>query len=293
MAPSTITGHLVRFRETLNPVHALRAARLIVEGGRIPELMYGAWCAALLPPSTVVPSAVEHLVRQVEDNLSEYLRQFLSSAQLAARYGDRYAISELPSDFEGSRTESVIERGDLLLVGEYGDQQSRIAILSASSCHIEPHYLTEAGVRHIHAMHAHPDDPQGIIVTTGDGAKLLDHWSVEGRRLRFESRLRKRFAGHTALACLGGQLYGGTDFSARPNYIECLDGRTFPFPQPAYTKFARSFHVIEDRWLLAISSELDDLGSNNVLSIFDTVKQQFVYCGLLPAPETTPPPAHR
>ncbi|MDG1482249.1 MAG: hypothetical protein P8R54_21850 [Myxococcota bacterium] len=291
MRPTTITGHLVRFRETWNPVHAFRATRLIVEGGRVPELMYGAWCLALLPPSTVVPRAVEHLVRQVEDNLSEYLRQFLSTAQLAALYGDRYAISDLPSGFEGTRTESVIERDGLLLVGEYGDQQSRIAIVSASDCHIEPHYLTDAGVRHIHAMHAHPDDPQGIIVTTGDRSKRLDHWTLDGHRLCFESRLRKHFAGHTALAALNGQLYGGTDFSSRPNYIERLDGKTFPFPRPAYTKFARSFHTAEGRWLLAISSELDDLGNHNVLSIFDTVNQQFVYCGLLPALKA-PPPVH-
>ncbi len=295
----SISEHVVKFKETKNPLYLLKAIYLILRRGRTHELLYGIYCKWIHRPSIVVADhsntqqnkSIKSILDDFHDNILFYKREFLSKAQLQEIYGDRYAIDKLPTNFGGTRAESIIEVGNCLVMGEYDmtPKCSKIAILSKNDCQINDYYEDKSGIRHIHAIHIYSDN--SILVATGDRLKVLDLWSYKttssGVQIAFKKRLKRFLAGYTAISNIGGDFYFGTDFSARPNYIEMMNGKKFFFPEPAYTQFVMNFHTYEDRYLLSLNSNLADFGDEAIktLSIFDTKTQQFVYCEKVELPE--------
>jgi hypothetical protein len=128
-------------------------------------------------------------------------------------------------------------------------------------------------------------------VSTGDTRKFLDLWTVSRGGMSFTRRLRQRLAGFTAAVEVNGDYFFGSDFSSRPNFIETLGGRRYFFPEKAYKLRADLFYAFFDRYIAAINKELDVLGGRRTLSVFDTVKEEFVFCDHLNL-DAIPPARH-
>ena len=298
VALPTISENIIKFKETNNPFYLFKAVYMVIRRGRTHELLYGVYCNWMHAPSKVIPNEdVEEILEHFHDNILLYKREFLTKQQLQDIYGDRFAIDKLPEVFGGTRSESVIETEDTLILGEYDedDNSSRIAIITADSCEINDHYMDTPGIRHIHAIHKYDDNT--ILVATGDRLKVMDLWtnnmanntsnkkSGEDSRLAFSKRLIRFLAGYTAMKRINGDFYFGTDFSSRPNYIEMENRKKYFFPEQAYMKFVINFNVYKDRYLMSLNSSLDEYGSGKTLSIFDTRTKEFVYCDEVKLPK--------
>jgi hypothetical protein len=98
----------------------------------------------------------------------------------------------------------------------------------------------------------------------------------------FSRRLRQRLAGFTAAVEVKGEYFFGSDFSSRPNFIETLGGRKYFFPEKAYRLRADLFCVFFERYIAAINRDLEVLGGRRALSVFDTVRREFIFCDHLP-----------
>jgi hypothetical protein len=278
----SITGHLTRFRNGRDPLGLIRALRLIVRQRRTVEAMYGVYCDLAHRPSAPPPAAVAELPPSVLGGRHLHRPARLTRDRLLRLYGGEYDVRGLPQNFRYARTQSIRRAPDGLLIGEYGEG-SRIAYVTRRSCTLNGHYADVEGVRHIHSILPYEDDGR-FLVTTGDGAKVLDLWARSGGEMRFVRRLRKRLAGYTAAARVNGEYWFGSDFSGRPNYIETLNGGKFFFPPKAYRLFVSDFFAFYDRYLVAVSCELPLVGGRRTVSVFDTARRRFLYCEYLEAP---------
>lgn len=200
----------------------------------------------------------------------------LSRERLVELYGATFKVGLLPHDFQGARWESILEDDKRLIIGEYGEN-SRIVYVTSESCVLSDHYRQVRGVRHIHSIERYGNSGE-FLVSTGDSRKFLDLWIASNGQLNVVKRLRKRLAGFTAAVCVNGEYYFGTDFSSRPNFIETLDGTKYFFPEKAYTLFVIAFQPLLDSYIVSFNTELRIAGSRKTLSVFDTVKQRFIFC---------------
>jgi hypothetical protein len=285
----TITENIDKFKATKNIYYLFKAIFMVLRRGRTHELLYGIYCKLVHKPSAVLTTSEEDsvfindMLAYFKDNMRALKREFISVEQLTELYGERYAVHTLVNDFAGTRSESIIEVDNYLIVGEYGmgDNSARIAMINTKTSFINDHYMHVSGVRHIHALHRYNDTGE-LLVATGDRLKMLDLWSFKSPHnleptLAFKKRIKRFLAGYTAITQLNGDFYFGTDFSARPNYIETDKGQKFFFPQPAYTLFVMNFSLYKERYILILNSDLEELGSSKALSLFDTKTKQFVY----------------
>lgn len=286
----TITENIVKFKATKNIYYLFKAIFMVLQRGRTHELLYGMYCKLVHKPSLVIATTehdsvfIDDMLTYFKDNMRELKREFISVEQLTERYGERYAIHTLVDDFAGTRSESIIEIDNHLIVGEYGmdDNSARIAIINSKTSFINDHYMHVSGVRHIHALHRYNDSGE-LLVATGDRLKMLDVWSfkstpnTEEPTLTFNKRIKRFLAGYTAITQLKDTFYFGTDFSARPNYIETEKGQKFFFPPAAYTLFVMNFSVYKERYIMILNSDLAELGGGKALSLFDTHTKHFIY----------------
>ena len=243
---SFITAQVQGFRTTRNPLALVQALILVLKQRRVLELIYGAYCYLFHRPSLVQPKRDEEALISVLREAGALMPfRRLSRAQLVELYGSEFRVGDLPDDFQGARCESICQGPGFLLIGEYGED-SRLAYVTPRSCAVSDYYRRIRGVRHIHSI-VRGKTAGEFLVSTGDTRKLLDLWSASGDDLRFVKRLRHRLAGFTAGAAVGGELYFGTDFSGRPNYIETLCGSKYFFPRKADRLFVAAFKVFFDR----------------------------------------------
>ena len=273
-----ISVHLRRFRETKNPLPLIKAVHLVVGQGRTLELMYGGYCSVFYKPSVVHPCENKEAVAAILNRKSEFIHHgTLTRVRLAELYGAAFAIELLPADFASARRESIWREGDRLIIGEYGDH-ARLACLTSQSCVVSEHYEHIPSIRHIHAIQRYGDAGE-FLVSTGDTDKFLDLWVLSSGRMSFVRRLKHRFAGYTAAIELNGEYFFGTDFTSRPNFIERLGStEKYFFPKEAYKLRADIFQGFFNRYIAAISKDLEVLSGRRTLSVFDTVNKQFVFC---------------
>lgn len=281
---SFITAHVQRFRDTGNVLALFKAFGLILKQHRTHELISGAYCSLFHPPSPLRRTEQETaLLSLLRDNSAIAPGGILTRDEILGRYGERFKVASLPSDFSCVRAESIWDGGTHLILGEYGESP-RIAYVAPDECVVSEYYLHVPGVRHIHSIESFGDSGE-FLVTTGDSGKFLDLWVARGGEARFVRRLKKHLAGFTAAIRVNGEYYFGTDFSSRPNWIETLAGARYFFPQKAYRLHVTDFHALLDRYLLAINTELVVVGGRKTLSIFDTWSRRFIYCEYWPDAE--------
>lgn len=275
---SSITEHLLRFRLDWHVASLGKAMYGIIRQRRSVELLHGVYLAASTRPGKLQSSNEERLraaLRNLEPELA-YSTAILSRDELIEVFGEEYAVAALPLNFEGCRTQSIARVGSRLILGEYGQDSARLAVVTRETCESFAPYERHSGVRHIHLV-----CPTGaadeVFVTTGDGTKLLDRLSVASGAPRLLARHRRWLAGYTGAASVRETYFFGTDFSNRPNYIETLEGARYFLPSSAYTKWIRSLTVLEERYLIVVSTELGRSEDHSV-SVFDAEERSFILC---------------
>jgi hypothetical protein len=278
----SITAHLQSFRRTRSLASLVAGLVLVVRQNRTLELLYGLYCKLFHRASKVFTHEGDAtLVAVLKEKVSLAHRVALSRSQLIQRYGTGFRIELLPPDFESARAESIWQEGNnLLIIGEYGEG-ARLALVTRDRCVVNEHYRRVRGVRHIHSVERFRQTGE-FLVATGDSKKFLDLWEVRDGELHFIRRVRRHLAGFTAAVQVHGEYYFGTDFSSRPNYIMTLHGAKYFFPPRAYNLFVTGFHVFLDRYIVAVNNELMAAGGRRTLSVFDTLRRNFVYCEYWP-----------
>lgn len=288
MKTNCVTWHIMQFNATKNPIYMARALRVLLSQGRIHELLYGWYCGLFLRPSKSDGGPNPALRTMLADCLPWLSsKDFLTREELINVYGAEFAVHALPADFTRARRETIVRDENCLILGEYGDSEKRIACVTRTACSINDHYEANPRVRHIHALFK-AESSTDVLVTTGDTAKLLDLWTLDGGELVFQRRIRSHLAGHTAITRVGNTYYLGTDFSNRPNYIETLDGDRYGFPEKAYRMHVLGFRPYLGRYVLS-KNRMQGIGTLRALSVFDTFTRRFVYCDYLDVPVTSEP----
>ena len=274
----SITHNIAKFKITKNIWFLVKAIILVLKERRTRELVYGSYCKLFFPPSPVKNYSY-NLLKDADlsvdcDDL------WLSRAQLIELFGEKFDVRSLPENFQAARSESIAQNSDCLIIGEYADDSARIAYITRSSCVVNEFYNRINGVRHIHSI-LECNDSGNYLISTGDSRKFLDLWSADDGRLNFVKRIKKHLAGYTASVRINNQYYFGTDFSNRPNYIATLDGKKYFFPKMAYTQFVEAFYSFSDRYIVSINEDMPHFENRKTLSVFDTVKEEFVFCDYL------------
>jgi len=274
----SISENIAAFRKTGNPFFLIKALLLTLKQNRIKELLFGIYCNIFSSPAILHAGTIE-LIKNILSSSGPLLSSKFaySRNELIGCFGDYYEIGQLPHDFSLARKESIVIDPDFLIIGECVDSNKRIAYITSDSCTINNTYATDKQIGHIHAIHKIKSSSV-ILVTTGDAAKYLDQWELKDGRLTFIKRLKKSLSGYTAIVCVNGDTFWGTDFSSRPNYIERSDGKRFFFPQKAYRMYVVAFHECFNRYILSINKDIHQLGNKWALSIFDTITEKFIYC---------------
>ena len=279
-APISISEHIAGFRDSKSILSLIKATGLLLKQRRSIELLYGIYCGLYHHPSPILNDNIDDFRKFLGSFRDFDVKSFyLHRSELIKTFGKDFAVSSLPADFHGARTEGIALFNGLLIIGEYAINSSRIAIVTADACHINDQYNSISGVRHIHSIHK-KDDAGHIFITTGDSRKMLDLWLIKENRLEFVERIKKRFAGYTAIVSLNGRYYFGSDFSRRPNYIETLDGKKYFFPSKAYKMQADAFFPFLNRYIISVNKEIH-FGDRKALTVFDTVEEKFVFCDYL------------
>jgi hypothetical protein len=233
MKPAYISEALSRFKVTGNPIYAADAVKMVVRQRRSLELAFGLCCWLAARPSAVT-GLPDHCLDNIVSDCSPWLRSGhdLTRQDVVVEFGRDFAVNRLPADFASVRREGIAFGPGLLMIGEYGEGARRIFQVTGDTCSTHSCYDDDPRVRHIHAVHRLAASGD-FLVTTGDAARYLDLWALRDGRLSLKSRLRKRLAGHTAIAEAGGKCFLGTDFSTRPNWLEVLGGKRYFFPPMA------------------------------------------------------------
>ena len=274
-----ITSLMSGFRRTKDPTLLLRAAWLSMRQGRIPEIARSALAELLMRSSPVADNTGCH-IGEVFREVDPLFGCTFSRKGLVEHFGQRF--SSLPDDFQGTRWSCICPVEGATVIGEYFEEK-RVFLVGDGFCHHSRHYHGQPDVRHIHSVACREGD---ILVSTGDARKALDQWCVENGRPVFKNRLRKHSAGYTAATGTEHDIYFGTDFSSRANWIETLDGRRHTYPGEAYRCYVEAMQCIEDRFIVSVNkSKLER--SRKVWSVFDTREESFIYCGD-PVAQTSP-----
>ena len=289
MKPKDITDYLADFKSTYNPLHLFRAGHLLIKQKRTLELILTMYYKYFKKPGKVV-KADDQLIKEIINKTSYWLSssQQLTREEIIDMFGNKYAVDKLPEDFAGARIEAIFVGENYLLIGEYGDFITRFAYVTVEVCNCNDYYSHIPYLRHIHAVYL-PGPDGDIIVTTGDGPKLLDLWVINDNKLVFKRRIRKYMAGHTAITKAGDNYFMGTDFSSRPNYIETLEGEKFFYPEKVLNMYTVKYHLYNNRYLLAINKDRDIFGGRFGLAIFDTINREYIYAGYLDEALDNPP----
>lgn len=282
MEDLTITGYIAKFRATKNISFLVKAAIATLRQRRAGELIYGAYCDLFFRPSPIQNSNGNHPTGRIlsENGFLSCDKINLSRERLIKLWGRDFKVHSLPHDFEWARGESVVQDRKYLILGEYGHHFARVACVTRDSCVVNNYYDEVPGVRHIHSIIKYGDSGE-FLVATGDTCKFLDLWVADDGRPSFVKRMKRRLAGYTASIRVRGRYYFGTDFSNRPNYIETLEGKKYFFPEKSYRMFVVAFYSFLDRYIVAINCDMLQFGDRKTLSIFDVIREEFIFCDYL------------
>ena len=274
----TVSQSIASFKSSKKIRFLLKAITQVIQEKRTTELLYNFYCLLFFQPSRVKNCDNKQLQKIICEFVSLYSNKFFFYREhLISDFGKDYDVHSLPDDFELVRSNNVAQTNSFLIVGEYGNNSARIAHITKKSCVINNFYEDCQGVRHIHAVYL--DEQNGnAFITTGDTSKFLDLWKINDKEAAFVKRLKSRFAGYTAIAKVNGNYYFGTDFSSRPNYIESLSGKKYFFPKQAYLKQCVLFYSILERYIVAINAAMPEFGCLKTVSIFDVLKEEFIFC---------------
>ena len=178
MEDMSIAQCIAEFKKTKNPFFLIKAIFLIVRQGRIIEVVFGIYCNLVFKPSKILVGNEKEFEECV--NIAKTAaaldkeRPFFTRDQLIECFGEKFKVNDLPLEFTGCRTESIVQINNLLIVGDYGttNASATVAIISKEKCNLNNFYNHLEGVLHIHSIHIL--NKSEILISTGDTKKLTD-----------------------------------------------------------------------------------------------------------------------
>ena len=278
-----ITYYIEKFKKTKKILLLVKAGCMILKQKRTDDLFFGIYCYFLNKPSLIKYSNNNILIKSLIKSNLPFLNRYnlsISVKDLLELYGNKFDISSLPDDFIYTRRESIFCNKDILIIGEYSGNLSRLAYITKETCVASNYYSSDPRIKHIHSIQKYGDDGK-FLVSTGDTLKLLDLWKIKAGGLKFIKRIKKRRAGYSAITEIKDKYFFGSDFSSRPNYIETCSGEKFFFPEKAYNKYVIAFKKYLDRYILSLNGDIKNSGGKITLSIFDTTIREFIFCDYL------------
>lgn len=172
-----------------------------------------------------------------------------------------------------ARRNSIVERADTLIAGEYGQPGARIFYRSAGTEILFEPYADDPGVWHIHAIL--PLAEGRFLVATGDSKKYLDIMEIDAANCRVRKRIERFCAGYTGLARHGDDIWVGSDFSERANFIKRLgDSRKHFLPAACAKNYVVGLDSVDPSHVLVVTRRLNSFAGYALL--FDTVGRAFV-----------------
>jgi hypothetical protein len=264
----TLYDAAVLLRESRRVSHLYNFCRLALLQRRCLEILHGAWALLRRSPSVIERSdvdgdAIRGLVREtLQFRRMEQLRLVHESL---ARCGMTTEIN--------FRYHCFTQTDKGFVIGEYAEAAPRLLCFDGGQVRVFRFYDNDADVRHIHAVQWHA----GLLyVTTGDAGKYLDLFTLHDGRIHPQRRLRRILGGFTAACSHDGELWFGSDFTGRPNYLLNFQRRSrFYFPDAAFKQFCDVILPLSPQQLLCINRSLT---VDVTFSIFDTREQRFVFC---------------
>ena len=275
-----ITSYIADFKTSKNPKYLIIAIFLLFKQKRVFELFFGIVCNIIYRPGKLINSN-PIIINNILDSCNTFLfsHKVFNRDELIHMFNNKFAIEKIPQNFFGARSETIVINDNYLIIGEYSEFGKRILIITFNECFVNDYYNSFKDVRHIHSIYQHENN---LYITTGDIAKFIDLWTVMNTKISFSKHLKKKLAGYTAITVIDNELYLGSDFSTRPNYIERLsDEKKFFFPRKAFKMYTVAFLKFEHQYIVSLNKELQFLESRWVVSIFDTQRESFIYCEYL------------
>jgi len=278
-----IAEYISEFKKSKNPYYLVRAFSLLIQEGRLIESLWSFWCIIRYNPSKIVLED-DAIIQQAKLLISQLNNDpfFLSRNNIIEKYKTNYLL-KLPTDFNGARTESIVETNGMIIIGEYATASAKLIVATKNECKTHLFYQKIKGVRHIHSVHQIGETAK-LLIATGDKKKMVDQWEIGLGTITFEKRLSKRLSGYTTSIRVNNVDFFGTDFSSRPNYITTLDGEKYFFPLIAYKKFTEAFLNLNNRYILSINLGHKPIDEKIAASIFDTKLREFIYCDYVSIP---------
>lgn len=177
-----------------------------------------------------------------------------------------------------ARKQAIIRHKTFSVAGEYGQPGARIVIWNKARMRLFDPYKSKR-VFHIHAMEYLGED--NYAVTTGDSKKYLDILRIDWASCYLLHRLEHFGAGYTALLMVDGQLWGGSDFAERSNFIVKLTGgrRIFYLPKNCYGQYVLDIISSGKNELIVFTKKLNSNHGSRV--VFSMNSLEFVETNLI------------
>ena len=172
-----------------------------------------------------------------------------------------------------ARAQSVCSNGKVTVAGEYAWPGARILVRHQDHDEVHDPYADDGGIYHIHAV-THLEKNE-FAVTTGDTKKVLDLLFLEDAGRIVRRRKISNCAGYTAMIFLDGNLWGGSDFSERANFlVNISDSQKYFLPRTCLREYFIDIKPIPASRLLVITRRLGTDGGHAL--IFGVKDRQFV-----------------
>ena len=252
-------------------LYLIKGFSLIVQQGRFLEAVYGIKCFLFHKPSPIVENS--------DFNVDEAI--VLSSEYFQDKREEQEVIRTLIRNLTGERELKFLFHGYVVnqtgfVIGEYADKSARLFIKDMDDFSVIDFYQNDPGVRHIHSIIC---NNKTLFISTGDSKKYLDQWKLSDGKLVFERRMLDNCFGGFIAHCKIQDIFFGSDYSHRLNYIYCLETseKNF-FPNPAYKQWCAFMLPVNNRYIVCINQNMPGFLPERTISIFDTHTSSFIFC---------------
>jgi len=123
-----IAEYISKFKRTKYPYSLFRTLILIVKKGRIIKTIFSIWCFLRYRPSKVVRGN-DSIIQKAHLIISHFKVDlfFLSKNEIIEKYQRKYSL-DFPDNFNGARSEGIVEIGSMLINGEYSSESAKLAM---------------------------------------------------------------------------------------------------------------------------------------------------------------------
>lgn len=231
----------------------------------------------------LVKTCREGRLLELAASLCHHVQNFFSGVEDPREATDESTYCDLIYAFDlkrerfFARRQGVWSGNGMTVACEYEQPGARIMVLHNGNARIFRPYAG-TGVWHLHAL-AHLGGDH-FAVSTGDTIKALDIFRITPSECTLLRRAVSRLAGYTAMLNHNGSLWGGSDFTERPNFLTMPDeGRKYFLPKSCIKEYVTHITALDADRLLVFSRRLGTLQGHAL--IFCTAERKFTACNAI------------